>query len=784
MIQALLSIILMLTQADAAEKSPSKEAGTQPTAAAAEEILPPTSSAAALLSEAFGADGLENLAAKGYLVLQGGKTGLRLELAQWKALRDIAAVGPAVADFSAAHERFLGDNPVAEPGAALGFSALSRLPPSGLMTPTLHALAQGLSAIHAEVSALSGSGDALSDPAEPLFSTKWGKNFAARTNADLNSDPGSLLKPYFDSYLGGIRPSDDAVKHFLGFLAHSYKFDAAALLDKDAKNGSPSEELRVWLRKYLSDQRRLYALKRARESVKEISSRKGAMQELKNLKAAAQVLAEKPGLLESARLKLAETGPASRVTLTSSGLHYQKPTRLGRHELGDNVIVSGAYWVDGLAEGEKAAVDETVLTDKEHEGFVDTLTKTELRVNGGPYTFTRTLTLKDSRNLAVRAVIGTAKAKSRQESLDIPVAEDFEKALRRLSQAENLVLECNFKDAESVFTQFEQDYAEAASQKKQYAELVATAASSKRSAVKHASALAKLDESLSELRADSSPQQCRYDLKRVEAAVKAVRSLPAGCDSRLGELSMERRTIARRADDQRFALMSLEKARSQKKACGFSASVESYLNALSVLDADPAARCGAAEETASAAESELLQVRLQEMRLAVSDRELKIAAEDPEATSSLKRLRSLIAANSGMNAAECFQKDILEAVRLADKFGDSIPVPSESDVAKILPEDKTLASASREVEEERRRIQAAEEAAKAKELAEQAPQAPEAPATRSDDALEDLLKKDSGEAPPVQVTEEKAPSVKEIVRKKASKPARKTKSKKKSAEGS
>lgn len=764
-----LSVLMLLNFPAAAAETPAEDS--------------PALAGASMLAEAFGAEGLENFAAKGYLVLQGGKTGTRLEFAQWKALRDIAAVGPAVLEFAAAYDRFLGDNPIAPPGAALGFTTLARLPATGLMTPSLHALIQGLAAVHEEVTALSGSGEALSYPGELLFTTKWGKSFAARTHAPLSGDLGPLLKPYFESHLGGIRPSEDAVRHFLDHLAHAYKTDAAALLEKDAKTGSPSEELRAWLRKYFTDQKRLYALKRSREMIKDIAAKKGFAQELKSLVEASKILTEKPGLLESVRQRLNAPGPAPRVLLTSAGAHLQKPTRLGRHELGDTVIISGAYWVDGLAEGEKITVDETVFADLEHSGLSDVLTKTETRVNGGPYVYTRTLTLKDSRNLTVRSIIGSKQSKSLSESLEVVVTADFDKALSRLANAENLSLECSLKDAEAAYGQLEQDYAEAAAQKRQYADLVATAAGSKRAAAKNAAAFAKLDENLSELRADSSPQQCRYDLKRVEAAIKSVRSLPAGCDSRLGEMLMERRAIARRADDQRFVAQSIAGARSQKKNCGFSAAVENYLNALSVLDADPAARCGAAEAAALAAESELFAARLGELRLAASGRELKAAMEESTPVASLKRLRSLIASNSGMHPSECFQKDILEASQSAETLGDSIPVPGESDVAMIFPADASLAAASRDVEEERRRIAAAEEASRAKELAEQAPSAPSAAAVSSDQALENLLQQESKETPPVKVTpvEPKKTAIKESASKKASKPARKAAKKKKSA---
>jgi len=160
---------------------------------------------------AFSESGVEILAARGYIVLQGRRGERRLAAVHWKALETLAAAAAACRRLSV---------PLAD-GPDSGLAACRALPADGAMTPGLHRLAAALTAAHEESWALKVSSAARAEPAglKNLFETPWGRDLALRHRADRIEDPAPLVKGFFEERLAGPRPNAEAVDHLLAVTA-------------------------------------------------------------------------------------------------------------------------------------------------------------------------------------------------------------------------------------------------------------------------------------------------------------------------------------------------------------------------------------------------------------------------------------------------------------------------------------------------------------------------------------------------------------------------------------
>lgn len=641
---------------------------------------------AILLGQALGPEAVSLLKKKGYIILpreQGKKENRRLEYVASEALKNIAAQSSAASALARAYEQFTSSRPGEAPIPPSDFSSLARLPATGLMTPQLHLLRLLLTASHDEKAALAESGAVpLASAGASLFKTRWGKEFSKRTRADSVSDPDPLLEPYFNVYLAGPNPDADAQDHFTDYVLNAYHKKISDLLAADIRQESLSEELRSWLRKYFIDQRRLYAIDLNKIRLAEMDKKGALSKDVKNLNLIAGVLNEHPDLLDTLQGVLKDS-PPGRVFLTSAGLHLQKPLKLGRHELGDTVTLSAGYWVDGLKSGEKAYVEETSFVDNGPEGLSEIESFITARTNGGPYPLIRPLLLKNSKSFSFRFAVGVHGGNSLSDSIEVPVADDFEKALVKTAEAENQALSCDFKSAGDAFVRLESEISDAAGEKRQYKDLLTSLRSRKKSAVKNAAVLAKLEQAVELSRDDASARQCRYETQRTEAAVKTVLSLPAGCDKFLPGLNKQWSEIARRRDDRNFFAQSVERGKRLRQSCKFSSAAEEWSNALAVLDAAPDARCGALSQAAKNLEEELVVLRLEEVARA----ELEGALAKAERESSAGALKSLIARASALPTAACFEKEIARASKLGLEWGQNIPPPSEADAAKKLAQE-------------------------------------------------------------------------------------------------
>lgn len=666
-------------------------------------LLPAAAKAAPLdaFLAAFGEDGVKTLSERGYMVLQGSGADRRLAAVHWKALEGLAAAA------GSCEALVKGES---------GVAACRALPDDGAVTPRLHALAATLTAADEERASLVAANSPLDEPAglPNLFETAWGKDLDARLRADRLEDHGALAKGFFEDLLAGPRPNAVAAKHFLAVEAAAGVAGAEAALNADAARGAASDSLRAMIRRYLQDERRRRGLALARDRAAALAADKTVRKELDALGVLASALSRKPSPLEG--LEAAVSGapaPKGVPRLRSAGIHLQDPVRLGQYELGDRAFVSGAYWVDGLPEGKSVPVEETTFLETER-GFSAVETRTVKRRNGGPYPYERRVEVTETRPFAVVGIFSAAVGTVIAERVEVPLADDYELSLKKEAAALQALQSCDPKSAEAAYAELESLIGDAATIKPQYASLLKRTRRGRASAVSDAALLAKLEEAVSESRADSSPQQCRYDLRRTDAAIKLERRLPPGCDRLLPELFTQRSLISRRATDQKWFLKASAEARSRRRSCDLAGAARRWNEALSVLEADPAANCGAAAEEVKTAESGMATARAADAWTESLTKTVDRAELEPVPAKRLELLAPALARLASLPDRDCRRALLKRAQRLADKAGAEEDGPG---VASRLPADAGLAATTDEVRRARARLQQKADASYAPETA-------------------------------------------------------------------
>ena len=690
-----------------------------PAAYAAAPDAPPVSAddaGARWLADNFGLEGRDALKAKGYVVLQGKKDAGRLQFVHWKAFEALSRRGHAALELAGAYT-FLGSGSPVSITASPAFLPLTELPATGLVTPALHVLIDALAAYHQAWTSLYGAAGPEGAKSPGLYDTPWGKRFLGRTHGDTVEDAKILAKPFFEEMLAGVRREPEAQAHFQQYISSRYKTDVGSMLAADATSGDLSEELRGWLRKYLEDQRRLLVLEQVRKGLEALEKKENFTKDLKTLESVARVLKDKPSLLSELEA-LPKQSAAGKVKLTTAGLHLQQPTRLGQFELGDSVMLSGAYWVDGLPEGKSAEIEETTLAETPR-GAGQIETKLVKRANGGPYTFSRAFRLRDSAPFLFRSILSSPESNVLSDSLEVPVSRDFETAALKLAAADQQALSCAFKEAEALYAKPEETVAEAAKEKPQYRELVKDSQQRRQAAAKDAADLVKLEEAMAASRADGSPETCQYKTQRTEAAIAMVRRLPAGCDKHLAALDAQLAMIRRRASDQDAFAKAQALAASRAKSCDFGLAVEQAGRGLAILEADPAARCGKTAEEAKQLEEGLGSLRAEELWRIAFGADLKDAEAEASPRGRLATLNPLIARIASRPNAACFSKERAKAETLSAKAGEALQA-SEA-LAKGLAADGGLAATLAEVSAERAKLVSADATAQGKKAEEQSP---------------------------------------------------------------
>jgi hypothetical protein len=700
----------------AAQQPPAPEAGAVPAPQAASPWP------GQWLLEVFGAEGLDALRSRGYVVLQGRPGTYRLQKVDWKSLGSLMRGTKNARQFGEAFARLKAGQGLG-PAGPLPFLALGDLPPGGLMTAPLHALLEAMASYHSAWTALAGATDesagAAAPPGPGLFETPWGKAFSGRTRAEIIPDPASLADDFFASLLAGVHADRRAADHFAAHTKSRRGADILARLADDARAGALSPGLREDLVRYLADARRSHALARIRREAVELEKKTSLARDLRALEAAASVLRSRPDLLAELEGVVQSAPPAAaEPELTSAGLHLEKPLRLGQHELGDAVVLSGAYWVDGLADRRTVDVEETTYRETP-DGLRDVATRTVKRGVGGPYTFSRRFVLEDSAPFTFHSVISAPTGGAVADAAAVPVARDFELALLKLAAADAQALACAFPEAAAAYSKLEESVADAAREKPQYGELLSAARKRREAAARDAAVLSKLETAAKDSRDDAAPEACRYDLKRTEAALSLARSLPPGCDRALADLRRQHAFIARRVADQQAFHAAVRQAAANRRACRFGLASEGLARGLAILEADPEANCGAAAEAAQRARAELDSVRADELWGVAFRQELTAAQAEKTSAGRLAKVLPLIARIGSMDNPSCFASTLSEAEKLAKAAGAELVMPDA--LASSLGTDEGASAVVAEVAAQRRRLMTQAEVLQTKQNAEQSP---------------------------------------------------------------
>jgi len=669
---------------------------------------PAPSAPLALLLESFGAPGLEVLASRGLIALQGKPAARRLTAIHWKALSALDRAKASCLALAAAADA-LGNEPAPSAAALEQLAVCRALPSDGVMTPSLHALAIALQAGYEERWALhQANASPAQTPGRPnLFDTPWGKDLIERRHADALENPASLVKPLFDELLAGPRPNKDAAALIAAEAAGRGAAGVEKLIAYDSAHGALSEELRAQLRRTLSNERRRWAVAKARAAAADLLGKAPVKRELEDLRLVAKSLSSRPNLPAALEAAITRAAPASGgPRLKSAGLHLQDPTRLDQYELGDAAIVSGAYWVDGLKENESVEVEETTALETER-GFLAVESKSYSRKNGGPYPYARTLKLAETRPFAVRSLVSTAAGRVLSERVELPLSRDFELVLMKESKAAGLRASCRLKEAEAEYQALETLVASPAKVKPQYKEVAERAKKAREAAKAGAETQAKLEEALEPARADSAPQQCKYETKRVDAALALSKTLPPGCDRNLPELHALRATIVKRAADQNWFMKASSEARSKRKSCDLDAARTRWSEALASLDADPGARCGKVADEETKVKTEFAELT---RKIAWREDLGKTLTRADSETAPARRLDILRPVTSRLGAlnADCLSAESKRAATLSAAASKALTAPADNDLNRRLPADDSLSAVVADVRAERaRRLEAA-----------------------------------------------------------------------------
>lgn len=660
-----------------------------------------------LLIDSFGQPGIDTLAARGVIVLQGKPGARRLAAVHWKSFSALAGAASSCLALASASD-VLGHEP--EPSSpSLDLNACRALPMDGMMTPSLHALASALEAVHEESWALHlASAQPRGTPGRPnIFDTAWGKELIERSHADALENPASLTRSLFENLLAGPRADNAAAALFAAEAGDRGVPAPDKLISEDALRGKMSPELRAQLSRTLSNERRRWAAEKARAAASDLLGKASVKRELEELRGASKALAANPNLLAAleAALSRSELSPEG-ARIRSAGLHRGEPTRLGQHELGDEVVVSGAYWVDGLQERESIEVSESIAIETDR-GFTILEARTHKRRNGGPYAYAHAFKIAETRSFGARALISADDSSLIDEHVEIPVARDFELALSKEAEAAGLRASCRMRDAEAAFDGLEALVAEPAKFKPQYKELAKRAAKAKSAAKTDAETRVKLEEALAQARADSAPQLCRYETKHAEEALKLLKRLPPGCDQTLPELHALHATITRRAVDQKWFMKASAEARRKFKSCDLEAARARWSEAFAVLDADPGARCGRVEEEEGRAKSDFAELARE---IAWREALQKSLARAETETSPARRLEILhpITARLGFLDDKCLGPESRRAASLAKTASKELTAPADNELTRRLPADNALAATVADIRADRaRRLEAA-----------------------------------------------------------------------------
>lgn len=654
-------------------------------------IVPPSrdgaQSAAAVLEGDLGLPALEALERRAILLTTGSSKPRRVAAISWDALERHIAAAPRLVAFLEAYQAVRkGGKPA---GTADTFQDLRNLPPGGLLANASRAALAALGEHAAAIRDLSDAAPALIESGS-FYRTAWGKAISERTHSELGGSAlGAGAEALFAALSAPGAPAGISA-HFSKWLSARDRAPLDELRAADASAGRLSEKLKGAFEDYLADQGRVEAVLSARDRLSRLESDSEARRLFDDLRAAAPRLVEAGDL--SVRLKeiLAEKNETPTLTLNVPELHL-RPSSEAPLEAGDEMIISVAYWIDGLPSNQDAEVAEVLYRDDGDQGLALLSRTVSKRRAGGPYSLMLKTSASASGRPTYRLVLDAAGAVPAVREVSAEVSDALDGLRLAAAEAEALGRACRLEDSSVAWKNVLEKLG--ADNKPARVRLAASARRRLKAVEGWTILKRQLDESLDGARLFATKEHCDYRTERAERAMSLLKSLPAGCDREITraensdvpqagiaeELSrLSRDTDARRRLQEGFRA-TVSRARDREASCKPDEAATLYAAAMVLLDSDPDARCGDFEK-------EYAAVRMEDLpRAAAADRlgaaietELgrarrQLASE--KASSALATALPLATALGRLPDARCWSGPIKSTAELAQAAGVALGPP-------------------------------------------------------------------------------------------------------------
>ncbi|MBI3296617.1 MAG: hypothetical protein HYZ75_00520 [Elusimicrobia bacterium] len=634
---------------------------------------PARTKAAALLESELGLPAVEALERRGLLLTTGSSKPRRLAVVAWETLERHAAAGPRLSELVAAYDAV---RKGAEPADALdAFADLRGMPAGGLLAGAARSALAGLAERASAARGLEDAGPALL-AAGSLYRTAWGRALSERTHAELGGRALSNgAEQFYTASLAAPDAPAKAAEHLLKWAAVRGRADVKEQLEAAKSSGQPSPTLKQTLEDYLADQARVETLLAVREKLTRLERDSDSRRQLDDLRAAAPRLSADL----AARLKdlLAEKDEAASATLTGPALHV-RPAAEDPVEPGDDLVLSVAYWLDGVPAGKRSEVAELLYRDDGDKGLVLLSRALSKRASGGPYALTLKTPAPDGR-ADYRLYLDAPDADPARRETAQEVSSELAVLRAEAAAAEALGRACRLEESSAAWKALIEQIAD--SKKPARARLASAARARLKAVESWASARRELEESLDGARLYASKERCEYRTDRAERALTILKSLPAGCEriadssvaAELSKLASE--TDSRRRLQEGFRA-AVAKARDREAACKASEAAELYAGAMALLDSDAGARCGALEqEYAAVRMSDLPRAAAADRLSAALDGELgrsrqRLSAGDP--AGALESALPLATALGRLPDARCWSGPSRAAAELTQAAGAAL----------------------------------------------------------------------------------------------------------------
>jgi hypothetical protein len=677
----------------------------------------PATDAGAYLKEAFGKQGLATLHERGFVSVTSSKDRPAVLHVQWPLFERFRDDAPAYRAFLDAYRK--NRSRLSVEGSLKALRILQKRPLGGAMTPSLRAAVDALAALLTDAGALDKRLAAAPEQ-KNLFSTRWGKQFFDRHSGVLLSSPKTAASEFFDQVL--VPETDKAparlhaAKHVEAVSGEKF----SARLEADLASRKLSGESKAALAAYLDDQRKLWTVVETKSRLKEIE-RAGSLR--KDATALEQLLSgfeKKPGLLKELRARLSAEGKGEGagplVRFSGPHLHVHAGDGSPTLDAGDTAVVSMAYWVYGVPDGEELQVSQLAFVDRGSRG-IEHRSEEDVRVkNGGPYTFSVKVPIRTDAPFTFRLFLDAEGAEPLAREVEVQPSPRYREILALAAEGDREASACMLSDAGNRYDAAIEALGETAG-KPRFDALRKRVEERKRKVQHQAELKERLDGAIDGARLFASAEQCDFRDDRARNALSLLSELPAGCDAlpeeRGGSLSAHLRGLMRASQRRREVQDSFDKAvkkaRDLERRCRTERAVSLYAGGLALLDAEPAARCGDWEQNYTIIRIEDLPRAAGAARIGSA---LSAIADDAErrfnendARGALQRLLPALAKVEALPDAGCYDSSRDRLAGLAEKYGAALGPGSPGKTAERakLPKDATGAALKTVLKERQRR---------------------------------------------------------------------------------